>query len=250
MNSPFKIALQIIVLGIVAMVATYLFAPGLWVKAVDKYDEVAGWSEEAKKKDPARYLEYIIKKTGEEYGKIDQYVSDHQVALKKLHHEKDKSQKRVDAATGLLAQLKEIYGEVKEGKASFPVEFRGQSYKESQFKRQIKTLLNEKTAQDAALKRLMANIDKLTNKLDKIREARTEYSSKISVLEAELAVARANVGSADMEKLIEKADDILMYVDNNASEFATPLRTTEELMKDSEGSGSEMDEKVDAFLNG
>ena len=239
-------AVALIVLG----VAIYVFAPGIWTKIETTGAEKLGWTEDAKRRDPVRYLEHIITKTRNEYGKIDSYIAEYRTAIRRLEKERAKASKKSEAAERLLDELKSEYKKVESGEASWPITFRGGNYNQQQFKTQVGTLLTEKNAQSGVVDKLTRRIDALTKKLDKIRSARVEYASKVSVLEADLAVAKANVGSAELDDLIGKADEILAYVDETATDLETPLRTTDELLEsESEGEKSERSEEIDAFLS-
>ncbi len=246
----FKTLLNMIVGGVVVAVLLYLFAPGLWTKVEKTYHEKAGWTEEAKRADPIRYLEDTIAKTRQAYGKIDQYIREYRLSLSQLDRERKKARDKADKANGLLAELKDLYKKAQAGELQWPVTFRGGQYQESQLREQVRTLLHERDASRQVADKLTRRIDEMVKKLDKIRAARVEYASKISVLESELTMAKANIGSEDLDRLIRNADEVLAYIDDVSDDISTPLRTTDELLEqESETQKQEGDKQVDEFLN-
>jgi len=246
-----KNLINLLVGGAILALLVYIFAPGLWTKAEKTYQENFAWTEEAKRRDPVRYLEHILEKTRREYAKIDQYIGDYRSSVRRLDKERMKAQNKVDATNGLLGELKLLYEKVKAGEASWPVEFRGGSYNEKQLRTQVGTLLSERDAQSRVLKKLNNKIQQMTKKLDKIRTARAEYESKISTLEGDLVIAKASIGSSELDDLIDKADEILAYVDESSTALETPLRTTEELLDtESDVKDDKKRQQVDAFLDG
>lgn len=240
-----------IVAGLVLVLLIYQFAPGIWANVDKTVRDNIGWTEEAKRQDPIRYLEYILNKTRSEYTKIDQYIAEYRTAIRRLEKERAKAQTKADAANGLLNELKTLYKSVQAGDLAWPIEFRGGSYGESQFKTQIGTLLAERDAQTGVVDKLAEKLHRMGKRLDKIRTARVEYTSKLSVLESDLAVAKANVGSAELDELIGKADEILAYVDESSTDFETPLRSAKELLESESNLGdNERQEKINEFLGG
>jgi chromosome segregation ATPase len=249
MNSPIKLISNLIIIGIVVAAGVYFFAPGLWTEAEKKYRETAGWTEEAKRSQPIRYLTHTLDQTKTEFNKIDGYIGEHQVNIRKLSKDRDQSQTKADAATGLLAEMKEIYKAAKIGEKSWPVDFRGAAYNEQQFNTQLETLWNEKKTYSNVASKLTGQVDKLSKKLGDIRKAKAEYNAKISSMEADLAIARANVGSSDIDDIISKADDVMAFVDATSADFGTPMRTIDELMKENDSSGTVLEEGLQVFLN-
>jgi hypothetical protein len=247
MTSPISKLVNIVIVALIIGAGVYFFAPGLWTEAEQAYREKAGWTEEAKRAQPVRYLEYTLEQARREHGKIDSYIAEYQSNIRSLTRQRDEAVKTAGFDDVLLNEMKGVYKQVETGATNWPVTFREGAYTEQQFMTQLETLLNEKKTHEVVAKKLTVQIQKLIDKLGEIRKARTEYGARITAMEADLAIARANVGTADINRIIEQADDVMAYVGATADSFSTPIRSTKDLMNEMPSSDA-VDADVKAFL--
>lgn len=233
----------IVLLGIVA----YFAFPGLRAKVDKSYDEHFGWNAEARRKDPVGFMEYSIKRLGENITKFEEARGNLRVAQQKLEDMKRDNSGKLAFADKQLGEFKAAYKLATGGKG-WPVAMAGRNYNEGELKQQVTLLLSEK----GSLEKMVAQIETSIATADKrgleLVNRISESKSKKGILETQKELVKVGQLTAESEKLLSEVNEVLIA--NEAMEQKTSVRTIDELMKDAgESAGSVSNPDTDAFLN-
>lgn len=245
-NTALQWAGLLLVLSLTVL-AVRTLAPEFWSQAESVYREKTGWSEQAKKKDPVGYMEYVLDQAETELSNMQGYIQDYNHSIAQLIQEKSNSQKIVQVDTTLLQEMKTLYKKIEVGDGSWPVTYRERAYSEAEFRQQIGVLLSEKDSHSRIATNLQQEINHLKGRLNQLKVAKSKYKSKISRIRADIQIARARKGTKAIEAIIAKADQVLASVGSTRSDFGSPLRTAEEMA--ASGPNLAVDQDVNDFLN-
>lgn len=242
-GSAAKLLLIVIVAGVVA----YFVLPGFRTAVDSKIEQVGGWNDDARRKDPVGFIDYSIQKLTDNVAKFGAVKGDLALAKAKLQKMHDDNTAKLAFAGKQLDELKTAYKEASGGKG-WPVSLAGKSYDEAQLKQQVSLLLSQKGAFETVLQQTASGLETTTRRESEIVGRVTESKAKLDLLKTQKELVKVSQLTAATEKLLGEVHDVL--VQNEAMTAENPVRTVEELMKQAESGASSANANVDAFLNG
>jgi phage shock protein A len=233
----------IVVVGIVA----YFLFPGLKEKVDSTYDKHLGWNAEARRKDPVGFMEYSIKKLGENVAKFEQARGDLRVAMAKLEDMKRDNSGKLAFAEKQLVEFKTAY-KTASGGTGWPVSVAGRSYSEGELKSQVTMLLSQKGSFEKVVKQIDSSMATADKKSLELVNRISESKSKLSILQTQKELVKVGQVTAESEKILSEVNDVLIA--NEAMAEKTSVRTVEEMMRDAgESASSVSNPDTEAFLN-
>ena len=229
--------------------AAYFFLPGLRARVDAKFGEVAGWNDEARRSDPVGFIDFSIKKLGDNIDKFEQVRRDLSVQRRKVEELQKGNDTKLAFANKQLDEFKAAYKNAggATGK-SWPVTVAGRPYSEAELKQQVNLLLTQRTAYEEVAKISGEASSRTTKSENDVVGRITESKAKLDVLKTQRELVKAAKLTADTEKLMDEVHEIL--VENEAIAAQSPVRTVDELIKDAERESPAANANVDAFLNG
>lgn len=234
-----------LVVAVVAIGAVaYFVFPGVRAKADALYEKHAGWNDEARRKDPVGFIDYSIKKLGENIGKFDSVKADLATAKGNLDEMKRSNQEKMAFADKNLGEFKSAFQTANGGKG-WPVSMAGRSYGEAELKSQVELLLSQKTGYENALTQIDEGLKRAESKQFELVARINESKSKLEILKTQKELVKINQLNDATETMMKEVNEVL--VRNDAMQSSSPVRTAEELMKDSKVS-AKATPKADEFL--
>lgn len=236
-----------VVVLLLAGAGLYFYSPWFRNKVDDTLRSMKEWDAEARRKNPVGFIDFAMKRLGENVGKFEQVRVDLRAAGLKLEDMKKENQGKLAFADKELASLKASYKEATGGKG-WPVEHAGRAYKEGELKSQVNVLLTQKGGYEAILKQIDASLATTEQRGNELLNRINESKAKLGILGAQKELVKVNQLTADSEKLLDQVQDVLLQ--NEAAAEKPAVRTVEELMKEAGQTPGASNASVDAFLNG
>ncbi len=232
---------------VVAIVAIAYFAfPGFKAKVDDVYDKHAGWNEEARRKDPVGFMDYSIKRLGENIDKFESAKASLGSAKAKLDELQRTNQEKLAFAEKQLNEFKMAYKAAKADN-KWPLEVAGKKYSEAELKSQVDLLLSQKGGYDGILKQVSTGLGSAEKKQFELVNRISESKSKLGLLQTQKELVKVNALTKDTEKMLADVNEVL--VQNEAMAQGSAVRTVEELMQESKAATDAAHPSADAFLN-
>lgn len=221
-----KRALGLVVFIGVVGAATYMYAPGVWTKINQLWNEHTGWTAEAQRADPVGFAEYaqgqletdmnVMEKTRRELaGEVEQVV-------RRLHE----VETLADQADSRAAEFRTAYHQAKLD-GTFPIELSGAAYTEDQVRSQIRLLLTEAEGYRRSAVTLQDVKREAENRMEQL-------AVRISSTETELTALPTKIGLLRVDRLTVEGEELLAQVDtlmsgNTQLIAGNPVRTVREL---------------------
>jgi len=223
-------------------------SPALRNMFFQKYNEVTGWTKEAREADPAGYIDYAEDRMEDELEELE-------TTRRGLAGQVGTLNKKLRDVAALALQAREMAGEFRtEYQAAmaadqFPIELHGQAYTEIQVHQQVSQLLAQAENHETSLVSLQAVQADAEAKME-------ELTVRIDKTEAELATLPTKRELLKARKLTSEGEQLLAHVDllmsGNADAIeGTPVRSVEELIAAKaqvKPAASESEQRVDTFL--
>jgi chromosome segregation ATPase len=235
-----------VVVAVVAIAAA-AFSPALRAKISSHWANLSGWTEEARRADPAGFAQYAS-------GKLQHDVEIMEGSRRKLSVEigdlagKLRSQEAFhDQARQLSEEFRAKYQQaVADG--SFPIQVHSAAYTQAQVKAQVSMILAEISGHESAIARLEKVKKQAETQLEAITVRINGCESQLAALAVQQEMLRAEQLSEEGERLLAQVDQLL---DDNSRALAdNPVRTVRELMASTnDRTGVQAaDATVEAFL--
>jgi hypothetical protein len=236
-------------IGIVAAVVAigavaYFVFPGIRAKIDSTYEKHAGWTPEARKKDPVGFIDYSVSKLETNIAKFESLRTDVRTGKSKLEKEKAENESKLKFNTNLLAEMKTAFKTASES-GKWPVEIAGRKYDEKDLRRQVEVFLGENETFASVSRQLDQACKDIEAKEDEVNNRITESKSKLSMLKTQREIVKANALTADSEKLLAEVNDVL--IQNEAASTPVVVRTTDEMRREAAKSAPSTP-KADDFL--
>ncbi len=237
-----------ILIVVVLLLLAWRFFPGLRHRAVETYKKHGGWTEAARKGDPAGYLEYAEKKlTGDLESLADSQTKLHE-ASGRIAAEQEKNQQLLASATELAGAFKAAYAQA-EANQAWPVEVSGAKYDKPQLMEQVRLILMQRDSYEQIVGEMGKASVAIKKKGEQLVTQITATKATLSILPAKREIARVDKLTEGIEDLLGDVDDLLG--ENERALGESPIRTVEELIQTKQtpsGPSSDINAEVKAFL--
>jgi len=243
--------ISLLVVLLLAGVGAYFFSPWFRTKVDDTFKGMRAWDAEARRKDPAGFIDHAIKQLGLNVEKFEQVRIDLTVATRKLEKMQSDNQASLAFATKELESFKAAYKDASGGSGAgkgWPVTVAGRAYKEGELKSQVDVLLTQRAGFEGILKQVAVSMANAERKGTELLNRISDSKAKLSILGTQRELVRLNQFSAESDKLLAEVNDVLLQ--NEALAERPVVRTVEELMRDAGEAPGASHPNVDAFLNG
>jgi chromosome segregation ATPase len=229
----------------VLLVLTYNFAPGIWSKGEVLYRRYAGWTPEARKANPVRYLKYSRVKLEQDIEKLQNIIKDLEEQIRHVEREGSKLAKDQGQYDELLNRAKHLYltAEASSGNA-YPVRFAGAAYKRDEFITQMKILFRKNKIANEQLNDMKNVLDTIHNTLAETHTKYDEAKGALEVIGTSIIIAEANAASEQVRNTINNISNVQQDIDVYIGKFASdkrPIRSPEEILGKESKSGMEDD---------
>jgi len=208
-------------------------APGLYTKTMSKIDQIRGWDEDARRKDPVGYLKFAKQRMLEQKDTLNRLVrglSGNRQAMQKLALD---TEMKVTQAKGFLDQMKKAYNEAAAKPNGYPLSFAGATYREeSTFKNQMMLTFQEWKAHEQTLAEARKAQDAIDQKLIALQQKEIALNSALAQIDPKIAIAEANAATADVASTMDLVQQAMLNTEEtiDAAE-ASPIRSIDDLMK-------------------
>jgi hypothetical protein len=237
------IAVALIVIGGVA----YFAFPGIRAKIDDAYDKHAGWTPEARRKNPVGFIEHSIKQLEDNVAKFTDIRAELRSGIQEMKGIRDKNAANVAFADKELGLFKAAFKEANAGKG-WPVMMAGKNYTEAELKNQVEVFLRQKASYEGAVAQVDNTLKTLETKQSDLDHRIVESRTNLDLLKNQKALVKADQLTADTEKMMAEVNEVLIRNDAMASDIS--VRTIEEYKKDAmrEPAAAKATPKADEFL--
>ena len=216
--------------GIFATIV-YRRNPGVKAKVDNIVNNKLGWTEEARKGNPAAFIDHAIDQLGNDKTTFQAQ----RVSYTNIRSETEASlaaaEMKVAKANEFAEGIRMAYSKAST-EASWPVEFSGESYTEDQLVTQVSTILHEKTAHEES-------IGTFKTILSDIEDQDAALVKRINAIDGQIIKLKASKQQAEMKKLTADSDAMLakvneLLIDNTAAiadtgASSSPIRSLDDL---------------------
>jgi hypothetical protein len=236
-------------IGIVVAVAAigavaYFVFPGIRATIDDAYDKHAGWTPEARKKDPVGFINHSIEKLDANIAKFEDIRIEVRTGKANLEKMKGENEQKIKFNSNQLAEFKAAFKTASDAN-KWPVDVAGRKYSENELRSQVELFLSEKETFANVATQLEQSCKSMESKEFELVNRITDSKSKLALLKTQKEIVRANELTAESEKLLAEVNDVL--VRNEAVNEPEKIRTTEEMMKEAKAA-TKATPKADEFL--
>jgi chromosome segregation ATPase len=197
-----------ILLVVLVGVLVWRNSPGLRTRAQAAVGDYAGWTEEARRKEPVAFIEYAERQLGEDLAAYAETKTELQAARDFNQAELERAQELVAAAGTLLPAFKQAYRQA-EGAAAYPIAVLGKEYSRDALIDQVEQALAEKATQESVIPSYQLVVDKAGAKLQEIDRRIADIKSKLVQLKAQKQVVQVDQLTAESDALLAKVYDLL-----------------------------------------
>jgi hypothetical protein len=227
--------------------AAWAFSPGLRTKMAAVWDSQAGWTEAARRADPAGFATHAETELKLDLATMEQTRRELAAEVGRLSKTAREQSALAEQARALAEQFRSEYQRAKD-QESFPVEVRGAAYTEAQVRSQVSLLLAEAEGYEASLADINSVRVAAEEKIEEyaVRVNRTE--TQLAALATKRELLRARQLTTAGEELLAQVDELM--TGNRQTIDANPVGTVRELLArvPSKPSGRSTDRKVEEFL--
>jgi len=237
-----------ILIIVVLALLIWRFFPGLRHRAVETYKKHGGWTEAARKADPAGYLEYAEKKLTGDLESLAGSQTKLAEASVRITAEQEKTQQLLASANELAGAFKTAYTQA-EANQTWPVEVSGAKYDKPQLMEQVRLILMQRDNYEQIVREMDKASVAIKKKGEQLVTQITATKATLSILPAKREIARVDKLTEGIESLLGDVDDLLG--ENEKALGESPIRTVEELMQAKQkpsSPSSDINAKAKAFL--
>lgn len=240
-------ALGLVVLLGVGGAAAWAFSPGLRTQMIALWDSQGGWTEAARRADPAGFATHAEAKLKADLATMDQTRRELAAEVGRLSKTAREQSALAEQARTLAEQFRAEYQRAKD-EGSFPIEVRGAAYTEAQVRSQVSLLLAEAEGYQASLADIEAVQTAAEEKIEELAVRINRTETQLDATAAKGKLLRARQLTTAGEQLLAQVDELM--TGNRQALDANPVGTVRELLARgvSKPSGRATDSKVEAFL--
>jgi len=222
-----KAAVLLGALGGAATAATYWYCPGLWVQIDRKVTELAGWTEEARRGDPAGFVDHATRRLREDLETMERTRRELAAEIAQVSKKAREQEALRDQANQLANEYREAY-QAACTNGSFPIVVRSAAYTGEDVKVQVRMILAEAAGYEEALDALKKVQEQAESKLEELTVRINSTETKLVALAAQREILLARTLSDEGEQLLAQVADLM---DGNEQVIVqNPVRNVRELL--------------------
>ncbi|MCS7237128.1 MAG: hypothetical protein NZ899_02515 [Thermoguttaceae bacterium] len=224
------------------------YVPGLWVNVQQMLDERFGWTEEARQRDPAGYVDHVIGRLEKDLAELTGIRRELLAQIAELSNKIREQEALADHAERLAEEFRTRYREARAQQA-FPVMIRGAAYTDDQVHSQVGLLLAQAKGCRESLERLKKVRDQAETQLEVITVRMNRTEAELVALAAERKLLQARHIISQQARLLAEVESL--FTENKRVLATNPVRTVQELLAAVETPSPQeaRREEVEAFMN-
>ncbi len=236
----------VVVLG-VGGVAAWAISPGLRAQVAAVWDSQAGWTEAARRADPAGFVRHAESKLQQDLATMEQTRRELAAEVGRLAKTAREQSALAEQARVLADQFRVAYQRAQDAGA-FPIEVRGAAYTEPQVRAQVSLLLAEADGYESSLTEIESVQTAAEEKIEELAVRINRTETQLAALATKRELLRARQLTTAGEELLAQVDELM--TGNRQTIDANPVGTVRELLArgSSKPSGRATDSKVAEFL--
>lgn len=239
-------------LGLVVVVgiggaAAWAFSPGLRTQITAFWDSQAGWTEAARRADPAGFATHAEAKMKHDLATMEQTRRELAAEVGRLSKTAREQSALAEQARTLSEQFRVEYQRANDD-GSFPIEIRGAAYTEAQARSQVSLLLAEAEGYAASLADIETVRAAAEEKIEELAVRVNRTETQLAALAAKRELLRARQLTTAGEELLAQVDELM--TENRQAIVENPVGTVRELLTRSPSKpvGRAADRRVEEFL--
>lgn len=225
-----KMAKAAVLLGALsgaATAATYWYCPGIWVQIDRKVTEFAGWTEEARRADPAGFVDHATRGLREDLDVMRRTSRELVAEIAQVSKNVREQEALRDQANGLANEYRELY-QTACTNGNAPIVIRNAAYTTEDVKVQVRMILAEAAGYEEALDALKTVQEQAESELEKLTVRINSTETKLVALAAQREILLARALSDEGEQLLAQIADLM---DGNKQVIVqNPVRNVRELL--------------------
>ncbi len=206
------------------------------------------WDAKERDADPAGYLRYLVGRLEDNLRTLEASRGTTDATRTRLTALADENRAKAAVQDQKLELLRNRYRAVQNGETTWPVNVEGEPVDETGLKSRVGSALGSRDAYAKAAASLDAAIKQIESSRRALPDRIEETKAKIAVLIAQEEIVRAGRIEGDMRGLLNEAGDVIAK--NEAVVAGAPVRTVEELMRDSGTPAAAFSGSVENWLKG
>lgn len=236
----------VVILG-VGGVAAWAFSPSLRTQVAAVWDSQAGWTEAARRADPAGFVRHAESKLQQDLATMEQTRRELAAEVGRLAKTAREQSALAEQARVLADQFRVEYQAAKD-EGAFPIEVRGAAYTEPQVRAQVSLLLAEAEGYESSLTEIESVQTAAEDKIEELAVRINRSETQLAALATKRELLRARQLTTAGEELLAQVDELM--TGNRQAIDANPVATVRELLARGSGkpSGRATDSKVAEFL--
>lgn len=219
----------IAVVAIVIAGLLYCFSPSIRTGIGKGFDKVTKWTEEAIKKDPIGYYNYVEGRLTADQEKLNETLKNLRIAVGDLS--KRNSDKRKLLEKGKEYET-EFVDALIEANNKFPVTVRGKEYSESQLRAQGDLIVAQNVGLTNSITAIESALVDSNKKIQELIVNKEKTETELSMLKTKKEIFKANKLTAEGLAMVAQIDEILQS--NVTLIEGNPVRSIDELIKEEE----------------
>ena len=227
--------------------AAAVFSPAIRTKLSSAWANVAGWTEEARRADPAGFVRYASGKLQSDLEVMQKTRRELSAEIGHLAGKLRNQEAFRDQSRQLAEEFRAKYQQAV-ANGSFPIQVRNAAYTQVQAKAQVSMILAEVSGHEVSTARMEKVKKQAETQLEAITVRTNSCESQLAALGVQQEMLRAQQLSEEGERLLAQVDQLLD--ENNRALEDNPVRTVRELLtsSDERSGGRTAEETVEEFL--
>ena len=240
-------ALGLVVLLGAGGAAAWAFSPGFRAQMAAVWDSQAGWTEAARRSDPAGFEAHAEAKLQQDLATMEQTRRELAAEVGRLSKTAREQSALAEQARTLAEQFRAEYQRAKD-EGTFPIEVRGAAYTEPQVRAQVSLLLAEAEGYESSLTEIESVQTAAEEKIEELAVRINRTETQLAALATKRELLRARQLTTAGEELLAQVDELM--TGNRQAIDANPVVTVRELLArgSNRPAGRATDSKVEAFL--
>lgn len=227
--------------------AAWALSPGLRAQMAAVWNSQAGWTEAARRSDPAGFVAHAEAKLQQDLATMEQTRRELAAEVGRLSKTAREQSALSEQARTLAEQFRTEYQRAKD-EGTFPIEVRGAAYTEPQVRAQVSLLLAQADGYESSLSEIESVQAAAEEKIEELAVRINRTETQLAALATKRELLRARQLTTAGEELLAQVDELM--TGNRQAIDANPVGTVRELLArgSSKPSGRATDSKVEAFL--
>lgn len=235
--------LPLIIFAAIFATVIYKRNPGVKAKVDNMVNTYGGWTEEARKKEPAKFIEHAINQLEKDKVTFNAQRVSYGAVRSEAEASLKMAETKIAKANEFAEGIKMAYTKASTA-STWPVEFSGASYTEDQLVTQVSTILHEKKAHENSIGTYKAILEDIETQDTALLTRITEIDGEIIKLKASKQAVQMKKLTADADSMLSKVNDLLEGNTSTISELnSSPIRSLDDLNLGGQEAGAADDDK-------